>query len=94
MNVVVSEEFVFVAELPTTVDIGLVVVEFDVVLWFTVVVVVCELGRAWLEIVVATSFSGQNKIMRIAIMSKMIAMVGQWALVNDQNEDACAVCGC
>jgi hypothetical protein len=38
-------------------------------------------------------FSGQNKIARIAMMSRMITIVGQWALVNDQSDDACAVCG-
>jgi hypothetical protein len=39
------------------------------------------------------SFSGQNKIARIAIMSKMITIVGQCDFVNYHNDDACAVCG-
>jgi hypothetical protein len=41
----------------------------------------------------ANSFSGQNKIARIAITSRTITMVGQWALVKLQMDDACAVCG-
>jgi hypothetical protein len=42
--------------------------------------------------VLTVSFSGQNKIARIAMTSNMITIVGQWAFVNDQNDDACAVC--
>ena len=38
-------------------------------------------------------FSGQNKIARIAMTSKTITMVGQWALVKLQMDDTCAVCG-
>jgi hypothetical protein len=38
-------------------------------------------------------FSGQNKIARIAMTSRTITMVGQWALVKLQMDDACAVCG-
>jgi hypothetical protein len=45
------------------------------------------------ETVLTDSFSGQNKIARIAITSKTITIVGQCAFVNDKNEDACAVCG-
>jgi hypothetical protein len=41
----------------------------------------------------ANSFSGQNKIARIAITSRTITMVGQWALVKLQRDDAWAVCG-
>ncbi len=45
------------------------------------------------DTVLTVSFSGQNKIARIAMTSKTITMVGQWALVKDQMDDACAVCG-
>jgi hypothetical protein len=38
-------------------------------------------------------FSGQNKIARIAMTSRTITIVGQWALVKLQRDDACAVCG-
>jgi hypothetical protein len=40
------------------------------------------------ETVLTSSFSGQNKIARIARTSRTITMVGQWAFVNDQNDDA------
>lgn len=79
---------------PTTVETGLAVaVGEEAVLFITVTVDcgICVLD--WLEIVVITSFSGQNNITRIARIKTMIAMVGQWLLVNDQNDDACAVCG-
>jgi hypothetical protein len=68
------------------------------VLWFIVTVVVgADLGFPDPDVTVGTvrtvSFSGQNKIARIAMTSKMITMVGQWALVKDQMDDACAVWG-
>jgi hypothetical protein len=95
MNVVVSVVSVFCTGVPTTDDIGLDDVGVETVLWVTVVVDDCGVAVCfdWVEMVVMTSFSGQNKITRIAIISKMIAMVGQCDLVNDQNDDACAVCG-
>ena len=40
---------------------------------------------------VPSPFSGQKRIARIAITSTMITMAGQWALVKDQMDDACAV---
>jgi hypothetical protein len=40
------------------------------------------------ETVFNISFSGQNKIARIAMTSKTITMVGQWALVKLQIDDA------
>ncbi len=46
-----------------------------------------------METVLTVSFSGQNKMARIAITSNMITIVGQCAFVNDQKDDACAVCG-
>lgn len=45
------------------------------------------------ETVLTASFSGQNRIARIAMTSRMITIVGQWAFVKDQRDDACAVCG-
>jgi hypothetical protein len=56
-----------------------------------------DLGFPDPDVVVDTvrtvSFSGQNKIARIAITSRTITMVGQWAFVNDHSDEACAVCG-
>lgn len=45
------------------------------------------------DTVLTVSFSGQNKMARIAITSRIMTIVGQCALVKDQNDDACAVCG-
>lgn len=45
------------------------------------------------ETVLTTSFSGQNKIARIAMTSRMITIVGQCAFVNDHKDETCAVCG-
>ncbi len=61
------------------------------------VVVGADLGFPDPDVAVDTvrtvSFSGQNKIARIAMTSSTITMVGQWALVKVQMDDACAVCG-
>jgi len=45
------------------------------------------------DTVLTVSFSGQNKIARIASTSNTITIVGQCAFVNDQKDEACAVCG-
>ena len=70
----------------------------EAVLWFTVTLWVgADLGFPDPDVaddtVRTVSFSGQNKIARIAMTSRMITMVGQWAFVNDQSDDACAACG-
>jgi hypothetical protein len=39
------------------------------------------------ETILTSSFSGQNKIARIAMTNRMITMVGQWLFVNDQSDD-------
>ena len=46
-----------------------------------------------LETFSLSSPSGQKRTARMTITRMTIAMVGQWAFVNDQNDDACAVCG-
>ena len=70
----------------------------EVMFWFMVTVVVgADLGfpdpDVTVDTVLTVSFSGQNKIARIAMTSRMITMVGQWALVKLHSDDACAVCG-
>jgi hypothetical protein len=70
----------------------------EAMFWFMVTLGVgADLGFPDPDVAVDTvrtvSFSGQNKIARIAMTSRMITMVGQWAFVNDQSDDACAACG-